>query len=668
MAVLKMCKITICALKKNRKAVLERLQSMGVVEIQSDVESAEGFARMDTSGSRAQFERNAQMADHALAVLDEIAPEQKSMLASLEGKMPVTEDDFAEISLKQEFYKSQVNEILQAQKKIAESRSEVQKAKQQIEALQPWISLDVSMNYSGSKRAGVLIGSLPTEMSLEQIYEGIASHQDSAPAADIQIISADKNQTCLVAVCLKEDISALEEALRMMGFAKPAQLVNKIPAKQQEDLEQAIAELEKTITQSQEEIREKAAYRGALKLLSDYYRIRAQKYEVLGELVQSKRTFLISGYVAEREVSRVEKALTEDFDLMFEVQDIPEDEEAPVLLSNNAFSASYEDVVQSFGLPAKGEIDPTTIMSFFYVFFFGLMLSDAAYGLILSVACFILLKKFPRMGEGMKNMMQMFMYCGLSTLFWGVMFGGYFGDVVDVVSNTFFGHTVTIPALWFIPLNNPMRLLLYSLLFGLIHLFTGLGIKGYMMIRDGKYKDAVYDVGFWFLFLIGLLGMLIPSSLFASIAGMQIHAPAWVNTGAVVLTVAGALGILLTAGRHSKNPALRLALGAYDIYNITGWLSDILSYSRLLALGLATGVIAQVVNSMASMMGSGIVGAIVFIIIFIVGHILNLAINLLGAYVHTNRLQYVEFFGKFYEGGGRAFNPFKEDTKYIQKD
>jgi V/A-type H+-transporting ATPase subunit I len=247
------------------------------------------------------------------------------------------------------------------------------------------------------------------------------------------------------------------------------------------------------------------------------------------------------------------------------------------------------------------------------------------------------------------------------------MFGGYFGDVVDVVSSTFFGHKVTIPALWFVPLNNPMRLLLYSLLFGLIHLFTGLGIKGYMMIRDGKYKDAIYDVGFWFLFLIGLLGMLIPSSLFASIAGMEINAPAWVNTGAVVLTVVGALGILLTAGRRSKNPALRLALGAYDIYNITGWLSDILSYSRLLALGLATGVIAQVVNSMASMIGTGVIGVIAFIIIFIIGHTLNLAINLLGAYVHTNRLQYVEFFGKFYEGGGRPFNPFKEDTKYIQK-
>ena len=225
---------------------------------------------------------------------------------------------------------------------------------------------------------------------------------------------------------------------------------------------------------------------------------------------------------------------------------------------------------------------------------------------------------------------------------------------------------MTLQAVWFEPLNDPMRLLLYSLLFGIIHLFTGLGIKGYMMIKDGRYLDCLYDVGFWFALLIGLLLLLIPSELFASIAGQTFIFPAFVNVLAKVLTIIGLVGIILMSGRRKKNPALRIALGLYDIYGITSWLSDVLSYSRLLALGLATGVIAQVVNSMASMMGDGILGAIFFIVVFIIGHTLNLAINLLGAYVHTNRLQYVEFFGKFYEGGGRPFEPFKQNTKYIR--
>ena len=178
--------------------------------------------------------------------------------------------------------------------------------------------------------------------------------------------------------------------------------------------------------------------------------------------------------------------------------------------------------------------------------------------------------------------------------------------------------------------------------------------------------DFFCDVVLWFMLLIGLILMLLPSDIFASIAQTTIVFPGWLNTLAQVMAAAGAIGIVLMSGRSNKNPALRIALGAYDLYNITGWLSDVLSYSRLLALGLATGVIASVINQMGSMLPNNVIGVIFFIIIFIFGHALNLAINLLGAYVHTNRLQFVEFFGKFYEGGGRPFHPFRENTKYAE--
>ena len=145
-----------------------------------------------------------------------------------------------------------------------------------------------------------------------------------------------------------------------------------------------------------------------------------------------------------------------------------------------------EGVLESYGLPHKGEIDPTAIMSFFYVFFFGMMLSDAAYGAIIAIVCLVILKKFPRMSAGMRKSMKMFMYCGISTMVWGILFGGYFGDVVDVVSSTFFGKELTIKPLWFAPLNDPMRLLIYSMAFGLVHLFVGLGIKGYMLLKRRK--------------------------------------------------------------------------------------------------------------------------------------------------------------------------------------
>jgi V/A-type H+-transporting ATPase subunit I len=202
--------------------------------------------------------------------------------------------------------------------------------------------------------------------------------------------------------------------------------------------------------------------------------------------------------------------------------------------------------------------------------------------------------------------------------------------------------------------------------FGLVHMYTGMILKGYMYVRDGKYLDCIYDVGFWLLLLTGLILMLIPTSIFASIARVTVVFPEPVNVLAKGMAIVGAVGILLMSGRRKKNKwGIRLALGAYDLYGITSWLSDVLSYSRLLALGLATGVIASVFNQMGSMFGGGVLGAIIFIIVFVIGHTFNIAINLLGAYVHTCRLQYVEFFGKFFEGGGRAFNPFKSNTKYV---
>ena len=394
--------------------------------------------------------------------------------------------------------------------------------------------------------------------------------------------------------------------------------------------------------------------------------MRAERYEVLGQIPQTKNAFVLSGYVPEKDARQIADLLTESYGAVVEIEGIGEDEEAPVLLKNNGFAEAGEGVLTSFGLPAAGEVDPTAIMTFFYVFLFGLMLADVAYGLIVAVACGVMLKKFPRMEDNLRKSLKLFFMCGISTIFWGVMFGGYFGDAVNIISRNFFGQEVSIPALWFVPLEEPMRMLLWSIIFGIIHMYTGLALKAYICIKNKKYMDALCDVGFWALLLTGLILMLVPSDLFASMFQMEVVLPEFINVLAKAMAIVGAGGILLMSGRGQKNKwGLRIALGAYDLYNITSWLSDALSYSRLLALGLATGVIASVFNQMGSMFGDGIIGMIIFIIVFIVGHIFNLALNLLGTYVHTCRLQYIEFFGKFYEGGGRMFNPFRSNTKYV---
>ena len=663
MAVLQMQRISICAMKKNRKAILEELQSLGVLEIDA-AELDPDFQTMDTMNARLLFEKNASLCDQAIMILDEFSQEKESMLASLAGKPLIGRKQEQEVIENQEEILKAAREILEYRKRLTENSAAVIKIEQQEAALAPWLDLDIPMNFSGTAATAVLIGSIDGNVTQDQVYAQLAADAPDLEAFDIQEISADAGKLCLAVVCLKPQALQMEEALRMQGFARPAQLVSRVPAQELQNLKDEVEHIHEETGRIQEKIRSLHDYKKELQLVSDYFRIRAQKYEVLGQLRQSASTFFVTGYLPKKQVPAIEKRLAEKYDIVFEAEDA-DGEGVPVVLKNGKFGAAGEGVLAAFGLPGKGEIDPSTIMTACYVFLFGLMLSDAAYGLIVFAVCLGVLMKFPRMESGMQKSIRLFMYCGLSTLFWGVMFGGYFGDFIDVFSKVYLHRPVTVKPVWFAPLNEPMRLLVFSMLFGLIHMFLGMGLKGYMLIRDKKYLDFFCDVVLWFMLLMGLILIFIPSSMFRSISQMDLNLSAAVVQIGKWMAIIGAVGILLMSGRDKKNPFLRLALGAYDLYNITGWVSDILSYSRLLALGLATGVIASVMNQMGSMLGDSIFGWIVFILVFVIGHTFNLLINLLGAYVHTCRLQYVEFFGKFFEGGGKEFHPFRENTKYV---
>ena len=391
--------------------------------------------------------------------------------------------------------------------------------------------------------------------------------------------------------------------------------------------------------------------------------MRKEKYEVLGRLSQTKHAFFITGYIPMQAADAIARELAEAYGAHVEISDLEPDEERPVLLRNNKFAAPVEGVVESFGLPKRGEIDPCSITAFFYYILFGLMFSDAAYGIIMVFVCAFALIRFKNMSPSMHNSVLLFLYCGLSTIFWGLMFGGFFGDFLEVVSTTFFNTSWKTPTLWFNIMDALMQMLVFCMLLGLIHLYTGLAIQFYQLMRQKRYKDAVYDVVFWFGLVTGLVFILLDSALFQGIAQMEFHIPPVVVTVSGVVAAVCAVGIIATSGRESRG-IKRFLKGLYGLYGITSWLGDVLSYSRLMALGLATSVVGSVVNQMASMKGNGVVGVIMFIVIFLLGHTLNFGINVLGAYVHTNRLQYVEFFGKFYEGGGRRFSPFQINSKY----
>ena len=566
MAIVQMQRINICALKKNRKAILERLQELGAMEIDIQLEDDNLGEKQDVASSRALFERRAQTADQALAILNTYVPEKKGMLDSLAGKPLVEKELFEKAAENQDQYMATASRIVTLDKQIAESKAAVLKVQNQVEALAPWLSLTVPVSYTGTQKTAVLIGTMPNPQDQQSILNLLAGAVPDVEAVDVELISTDKDFTYLAVICMKQDAGKVEEVLRTGGFSKPSSPVQKIPEEYKKDLEAEIAKAQEQTKQLESELAECAVSRQELELISDYYRTRAEKYRILGEIPQTASTFAISGYVPAAKADAIVKELSEHYGAAAETEGIKEEEEPPVLLHNNRFSESVEGVLASFGLPAKGEIDPTFFTSIFYVFLFGLMLSDAAYGLIVSLACGIVLLKFPRMETNLRKSVQLFFWCGLSTLFWGVLFGGYFGDAVDIVSRTYFGHTVTIPALWFVPLNDPMKLLVYSMLFGVIHLFLGLGLKGYMLLKDGKVVDFICDVVLWYLLLLGLILMLLPTELFGSIAQMNIVFPPVLNSLAKGMAIVGALGILVMSARDKKNPILRLALGAYDLY------------------------------------------------------------------------------------------------------
>lgn len=675
MAVLQMQRISICALKKNRKAILETLQRRGVVEI-SDVELDEDdgfFEKADTAQAKSSFDRNVTLANQALEVLDTYVPVKSSMLDMFAGRAPITVQEYEEQIRKREQAVSLANKLTALSKKVAENRAEIVKRRTQMEALEPWMALDVSLRFTGTKKTAAFIGSFSEEATLDWIYQQIAAQ---APGVDVNVdlISTTQEQVCVFIVTHISNAQAVENALRTAGFIRPASPPKEPPALRKEKLQKYIAEAEKNIAEAEKEICSMADARNELRFLVDDLTMRSEKYGMISHLAQSRRAFVLSGYIPARYAPALEAELTGKFDVAVSITEPGEDDDAPTLLQNNAFASPVEGVLASYSLPGKGEVDPTSIMAIFYYIFFGMMLSDFAYGMIIFLATFIILQKFKNMEPGMHSTMKMFCFCGISTAFWGLMYGSYFGNVFDQVAVSFFGVTLPesghiINPLWFEPLNEPMRLLSFCILFGLIHLFVGQALNGYMCLQQRRYKDFLANFVSIYMLVGGAFVFALSTDMVCGIFGLMKDGQPMLSAsiGSIFgwVALAGAVLLVLTSG-NAKNPLAAIGLGFYALYNtITGYLSDLLSYSRLLALGLATGVIGTVINQMGSMV-PGVIGVVVFILVFVFGHLANLGINALGAYVHTNRLQYVEFFGKFYEGGGRAFNPFAAHTKYYK--
>ena len=666
MAMLKMQRIYIYALIKYCKDILETLQRRGVVEIENLEMEDSVFFKEDTSPLQAQYNRSAATASEALEILSRYAPQKKGLLASFKGRQQLSTDEYDKLVDSYQDTLRIAYDIISYQKNIDMNEAEKVKYEAQLEAIKPWLSLDIPMNFSGTATTTAFIGKFSEKKTSTDIMTGLAELIPEVEGIDVEIISSDENQTCVFILAMKQDADAVSDALRRIGFEYPSYVSPVAPQTREKQINKHLNNRDGRILEAQKNIEACGKYYDKLEFLEDYFIMKAERYKAFDDISTSNNTFVLSGYIAAQDAPALKEYLEQHYDAEVELVD-SDTADTPVRLKNNKFAEPTESVLASYSYPDRHEADPISVMAIFYYIFFGMMFSDAGYGMVMALACGIVLKKFKHMEAGLKRSVKMFFWCGVSTTIWGLLFGSFFGDAVSVISNTFFGTPPpNIPGLvvpiWFNPVNDPMKMLMFSFLLGIIHLFAGLAIMAYNDIKHKEYLAVLYDVISWYLLVGGAIFALLSMDMMGNIAGFVLP-PIFLTIGGIMAGI-GAVIILLFSGRESKNPIKRLLKGIYGLYGATGYLSDILSYSRLLALGLATGVIAQVFNQIGSMMGSGVIGFILFTLIFIIGHGLNIGINALGAYVHTNRLQFVEFFGKFYKGGGREFKPFKINTKH----
>jgi len=527
------------------------------------------------------------------------------------------------------------------------------------EHLEEWKELNLKVeDLEGTENTKIMVGSLPIKdfvSCLEEINK---------IGKEIEIIkfAEDKKRCKIIIISTSKYYVSIKKVLDKYNFDSfpiPSEFI-KTPKNILKDISKEL----NRIKEKREIISDasKKLYREnlSLYLAFDYLSILEGRKDIEKYLKMTKQVIIIEGWILEKDINRVKDRLfnkTDELEIIFSDPDKQDD--IPVALDNGKFVEPFESITELYGIPKYKEFDPTPLFTPFYFIFFGMCLSDAGYGLVISVLSYWAMVKLKF--EGMVGkFFRLFFLCGISTFIIGAIMGSWMGDTLNYLpKNMLFIRTFLIDTISLLdPIKNPMPLLLISLSLGVIQIYTGFIIKFMSNVKENRIKIGLMDQGSWLLLISGMLLFILTNTI-SSLSAFSVIAKyiIWV----------GLFSIIITQGRSNKNIILKVAGGILSLYDTIGYFSDILSYSRLFALGLSTAVLAVVVNNFVMLFKDiPIIGIIVAALVFIIGHLFNMVISGMGAFIHSTRLQYVEYFTKFYEGGGTPFKPFKVITKYIQ--
>lgn len=642
MAIVRMKRLHLLAPYNVRRRLLRELTRIGCVEVERADEKLSSPEWAEILHKQEESTPTAAMLSEAAAAMEALKTYAGVKKGILTPRQEVKEAQLYDAETIQSAV-DVAKEINTYAKAIATLHAEESKQQGLKGSLVPWASTNVPLNYQSKGTFLVLFGLCPASMDVAAVTSALS---EAVPASHLSLVSSDKEQHYLLLICHADAEDAAMDVLKNYGFARAN--FKGLTGTATENIAALDREIAGIVAKREAEVSKivaRASSYEAIGLAVDALTLESQRDDLLNALGTTQKTVYLEGWVPEYNEAAV-ATIAEKLECAYAFTQPEEDEEPPVLLNNSKLVQPFGAITELYGLPEyKSIVDPNPFVALSYFVFFGLMFSDAAYGVILTIASLFVLKKAKPSGT-FRKFMQLALFVGISTTLWGAAFGSWFGNMIPVVSEMITGTAVNVPMIMD-PLSDPMTMLIVSLAFGVIHLFVGMGLSAYRMIRRGQWFDAICDVFVWYLIIGGLLAFLL---------GIQIGL--W-------LAVVGAVWVLFTAGRAKKGIFGKITGGLSGLYGSTSYLSDILSYSRLMALSLATGVIAQVVNTLGSMFGNGFFGLLMFAVIFVIGQVFNFAINILGAFVHSCRLEYVEFFGKFYEAGGRAFNPLFYKTKYV---
>ena len=541
-------------------------------------------------------------------------------------------------------------------KKLKTRENHLKNTKEQLEE---WRELDLKIeDLEETKNTKTIVGTIP----LKEFISCLKEIKKIGKEIEIKKISEDKKLYKVVIILISEYYSSIKKILSKYSidyFKAPLEFSgtpDDILGDISRELEN-IEEKRKIIFDASKKLHRENLW---LYAAFDYLSILKGKKDIEKYIKQTKKVIIIEGWILDKDLNRLKNTLNKKFkELEIVFSDPKETDEIPVALKNNKFVEPFESVTELYGIPKYTEFDPTPLFAPFYFIFFGMCLSDAGYGLVIAVLSYVALKKFKF--EGMaKKLFGLFFLGGLSTFVIGAIMGSWMGDTLNYLpGNLLFIKTFLINTISLLdPIKDPMPLLLISLSLGVIQIYTGFIIKFITNVKENKLKTGLMDQGSWLLLISGLLLSLLTNSV-GSLGGLKIITK--------YITWAGLLSVVITQGRSNKNIIMKVGGGILSLYDIIGYFSDILSYSRLFALGLSTAVLAVVVNNFVMLFKDiPFVGFILAALVFIIGHFFNMLISGMGAFIHSTRLQYVEYFTKFYEGGGTPFKPFKIITKYIK--